>query len=118
MGNLISLAGLMNTMGLPNDFLAGSINPLSILILLPLFERVIYPSLRRVNIPFRPISRITFGFVIMSGAIAVAAGLQSLAYNSPPYSVSTSPSDGSSQSLTYVGKFPIYSPHLRLDSAV
>ncbi|KAE8312860.1 POT family-domain-containing protein [Aspergillus transmontanensis] len=86
-GNLISLAGLMNTMGLPNDFLAGSINPLSILILLPLFERVIYPSLRRINIPFRPISRITFGFVIMSGAIAVAAGLQSLAYNSPPYSV-------------------------------
>ncbi|KAB8069536.1 POT family-domain-containing protein [Aspergillus leporis] len=86
-GNLISLAGLMNTMGLPNDFLAGSINPLSILILLPLFERVIYPSLRRVNIPFRPISRITFGFFIMSGAIAVAAGLQSLAYSSPPYSV-------------------------------
>ncbi|KAB8217124.1 POT family-domain-containing protein [Aspergillus novoparasiticus] len=52
-----------------------------------LLERVIYPSLRRINIPFRPISRITFGFVIMSGAIAVAAGLQSLAYNSPPYSV-------------------------------
>ncbi|OGM44702.1 oligopeptide transporter [Aspergillus bombycis] len=86
-GNLISLAGLMNTMGLPNDFLAGSINPLSILILLPLFERVLYPSLRRVGIPFRPISRITFGFFIMSGAIAVAAGLQSLAYSSPPYSV-------------------------------
>lgn len=36
-----------------------------------------YPALRRFNIPFRPVTRITVGFVTMAGAIAFAAGGQS-----------------------------------------
>ncbi|KAI0145504.1 POT peptide transporter [Xylariaceae sp. FL1272] len=86
-GNVISLAAEMNTLGLPNDFLAGSINPISILILLPFFDRILYPALRRWGISFLPVTRITCGFIVMSGAIALAAGLQSLVYKSPPHSV-------------------------------
>lgn len=40
-------------------------------------DRLLYPALRRMNISFFPVSRITAGFLVMSGAIAIAAGLQS-----------------------------------------
>ncbi|KAI8626837.1 POT peptide transporter [Xylariaceae sp. FL1651] len=50
-------------------------------------DRVLYPALRRMGIRFLPITRITCGFLVMSGAIALAAGLQSLVYKSPPRSV-------------------------------
>ncbi|KAI0388510.1 POT peptide transporter [Xylariaceae sp. FL0594] len=86
-GNVISLAGNMNTLGLPNDFLAGSVNPVSILVLLPLLDRVLYPALRRMGFAFLPVTRIACGFFVMSSAIALAAGLQSLVYKSPPRSV-------------------------------
>ncbi|KAI0118721.1 POT peptide transporter [Nemania sp. FL0031] len=86
-GNVISLAAEMNTLGLPNDFLAGSVNPVSILILLPFLDRVLYPALRRMGFAFLPVTRIACGFFVMSGAIALAAGLQSLVYKSPPHSV-------------------------------
>ncbi|KXJ88078.1 H+/oligopeptide symporter [Microdochium bolleyi] len=75
-GNVISLAGEMNTMGLPNDLLVGSVNPVAITVCLPIFERIIYPSLRRIGIQFRPVSRMACGFIAMSGAIAIAAGIQ------------------------------------------
>ncbi|KAI1267890.1 POT peptide transporter [Xylariaceae sp. FL1019] len=83
----VFLAAEMNTLGLPNDFLAGSINPISILVLLPFFDRILYPALRRWGVSFLPVTRITCGFIVMSGAIALAAGLQSLVYKSPPHSV-------------------------------
>ncbi|KAK3309421.1 putative oligopeptide transporter [Chaetomium strumarium] len=95
-GNVISLAAEMKTFGLPNDLLAGSVNPLSILILIPIFDRFLYPALRRMNIQFLPITRISFGFLAMSGAIALAAGLQSLVYSSP------------SESINFFSIFPIY----------
>ncbi|KAJ8125713.1 hypothetical protein O1611_g7927 [Lasiodiplodia mahajangana] len=83
----VFLAAEMNTLGLPNDFLAGSVNPVSILILLPFLDRVLYPALRRMGFAFLPVTRIACGFFVMSGAIALAAGLQSLVYKSPPHSV-------------------------------
>ncbi|KAK9423239.1 putative Oligopeptide transporter [Seiridium unicorne] len=81
-GNTVSLAANMNTYGLPNDFLAG-FNPVTVLILIPLLDRFIYPALRKFNIPFRPVSRITLGFVAMGGAVAFAAGGQSMVYKNP-----------------------------------
>lgn len=40
-------------------------------------DRFVYPALRKFNIPFRPVSRITLGFVTMGGAVAFAAVGQS-----------------------------------------
>ncbi|XHF96489.1 hypothetical protein AWENTII_000123 [Aspergillus wentii] len=84
--NLVSQAGTMNTYGVPNDIM-GCFNPIMILILLPLMyglERVVYPTLRRLRIQFKPITRITAGFIVMACAIAYAAVLQDVIYKSPP----------------------------------
>ncbi|KAL3419546.1 POT family protein [Phlyctema vagabunda] len=74
-GNLVSQAARMNTYGLPNDFF-GSINPITVLLLIPLLDNWIYPALRHHKIEFKPIARITVGFFTMSAGIAFAAGSQ------------------------------------------
>ncbi|PLB41616.1 putative POT peptide transporter [Aspergillus candidus] len=81
--NLVSQAMSMNTHGVPNDMM-GFCNPATILIAVPLFETVIFPMLRRFNIRFKPISRMTTGFFIKACAIAYAAILQELIYRASP----------------------------------
>ncbi|PLN75343.1 POT peptide transporter [Aspergillus taichungensis] len=78
--NLVSQAMSMNTHGIPNDMM-GFCNPATILIAVPLFETVIFPTLRRFNIRFKPISRMTTGFFIKACAIAYAAVLQERTYD-------------------------------------
>ncbi|KAH1445032.1 hypothetical protein KXV53_006970 [Aspergillus fumigatus] len=85
--NLVSQASSLKTYGMPHD-LMGLFNPLTILIAVPLFERLINPALRRFDIPFKPISRMTTGFVAIAFAIAIAAIIQQLIYRQPPSHVS------------------------------
>lgn len=47
-------------------------------------DRFLYPALRRVGIPFRPITRITMGFLFAALAMAYAAIVQRLIYNAGP----------------------------------
>lgn len=81
--NFISQAGQMQLHGIPNDIMQ-NINPLSIIIFIPIMDRLVYPSLRKWGIPFRPITRITFGFFFASAAMVYAAIVQHLIYSSPP----------------------------------
>ncbi|KAF2005805.1 peptide transporter PTR2-A [Amniculicola lignicola CBS 123094] len=84
MNNFISQAGQMNLHGIPNDILQ-NIDPITIILLIPILDRLIYPFIRtKLHIPFKPISRISLGFVIASIAMAYAAILQSRIYASPP----------------------------------
>jgi len=83
LNNFISQAGTMNTHGIPNDIMQ-NIDSLTIIIFIPIFDRLIYPGLRRIGIPFRPITRITFGFFFGSLAMAYAAIVQYIIYKSPP----------------------------------
>ncbi|KAF7114453.1 hypothetical protein CNMCM5793_008757 [Aspergillus hiratsukae] len=85
--NLVSQASSLKTYGMPHDMM-GLFNPLTVLAAVPLFERIINPALRRFHIPFKPISRMTTGFVAIAFAIAIAAGIQQLIYHSPPSHVS------------------------------
>lgn len=79
-----TVAGQMDLHGLPNDILP-NIDPITIIILIPLLDRVIYPFIRtRLNVAFTPTTRITLGFVVASLAMAYAAWLQSQIYSSPP----------------------------------
>lgn len=39
-------------------------------------EKIVYPTLRRFHISFRPISRITAGFVGLALALGYCAGIQ------------------------------------------
>jgi dipeptide/tripeptide permease len=91
--NLISQAGTMWTGKVPNDVLS-NIDGLTLLITIPIMDRIVYPALRRMGIPMRPIFRITLGFLLASIAIAYAAGVQSMIYKSPPYYDHVGEADG------------------------
>ncbi|OZJ03127.1 hypothetical protein BZG36_03878 [Bifiguratus adelaidae] len=82
--NLISQAATMETGNVPNDIMQ-NIDPLVLIIAIPIMDRFVYPGLRRVGIKMRPIFRITLGFMFAAIAMAYTAGIQSMIYNSPPY---------------------------------
>ncbi|KAF2739581.1 peptide transporter-like protein PTR2 [Polyplosphaeria fusca] len=84
MNNFISQAGQMELHGLPNDILQ-NIDPITLVIVIPLVDRFIYPFIRtKLHIPFKPLTRITWGFMFASLAMAYAAVLQSNIYSAPP----------------------------------
>ena len=65
----------MTLNGTPNDLIQ-NLNPISIIIMVPIFERVIYPFLRRRGIDFTPIKRIFCGFLVAGLAMVYASVLQ------------------------------------------
>ncbi|KAJ7026811.1 oligopeptide transporter [Mycena alexandri] len=81
--NLVSQAAAMETHGLPNDIMS-FLNPVSVIILLPLAQEVLYPALRKAKINFSPINRMALGFLLEVFAQAYAAGVQHLVYAAPP----------------------------------
>ncbi|EGE03815.1 MFS peptide transporter Ptr2 [Trichophyton equinum CBS 127.97] len=81
--NFVSQAATMQLHGIPNDIMQ-NINPLAIIIFIPICDRIVYPLLRKRGIKFKPITRITTGFLFASIAMAYAAIVQHLIYSSPP----------------------------------
>lgn len=81
--NLISQAATMELHGLPNDVIS-NIDPLALLVLIPLFDLVLYPFLRKMKINFTPIKRITAGFYCGTAAMIWAAVLQLYIYRTNP----------------------------------
>ncbi|KAI8377943.1 POT family-domain-containing protein [Radiomyces spectabilis] len=79
--NLVSMAATMNTGHVPNDIMQ-NINPLTLVIAIPIMDRVVYPGLRRMGFPMRPMLRITLGFFFAAVAMAYAAGIQTIIYDS------------------------------------
>ncbi|CAM0142265.1 peptide transporter ptr2 [Umbelopsis sp. WA50703] len=85
--NLISQAGEMWTGNVPNDIIQ-NIDPLVLIITIPIMDRIVYPALRRVGIPMRPIFRITMGFLFAAISMGYAAGTQSMIYSNAPNLIS------------------------------
>lgn len=83
LNNFVSQAGQMQLHGIPNDIMQ-NIDPITIILFIPIMDRLIYPFLRRLGIPFRPITRIFWGFLLGSLAMFYAAYVQHLIYNSGP----------------------------------
>ncbi|KAJ5180913.1 MFS peptide transporter Ptr2 [Penicillium capsulatum] len=81
--NFVTQAGQMNGHGIPNDLMQ-NFDPISIIVFIPLLETIVYPAMRRLKIPFRPITRISLGFVVASLAMMYAAIVQHLIYVSGP----------------------------------
>ncbi|PLW55686.1 hypothetical protein PCANC_04604 [Puccinia coronata f. sp. avenae] len=77
--NLTSQAGVMNTHGLPNDILS-NLDPLALIILIPICDALLYPALRKAGINFSPIKRITAGFICGAMAMTWAAITQHWIY--------------------------------------
>ncbi|KAL9551491.1 hypothetical protein MBANPS3_004233 [Mucor bainieri] len=82
--NLVSMAGTMLTGNVPNDIMQ-NIDPIALIILIPLMDKLFYPFLRKMNMPMRPITRITCGFFFAAAAMGYTAGIQAKVYASPPY---------------------------------
>jgi POT family proton-dependent oligopeptide transporter len=107
--NLVSQAATMETHGMPNDVIA-FLNPVSVIVFLPLAQYVLYPALRRAKITFSPINRMALGFLFEAFAQAYAAGLQKLIYSSAPcYSapLNCAPSPGPNH-VNVFAQTPIY----------
>ncbi|KAF5310115.1 hypothetical protein D9619_010184 [Psilocybe cf. subviscida] len=81
--NLISQAAEMSTHGLPNDILA-NMSPITMLILIPVFDMFLYPVLRRMGIRFGALKKITAGFMIGAAAMAWATVVQHYIYKTSP----------------------------------
>ena len=82
-------ASLTNN-GVPNDVL-DNLNPLAIILLIPIMNHLVYPGLRKMGIRFGPISRMTFGFLIASIGASSYAVIQYKIYETSPcgYAAST-----------------------------
>lgn len=81
--NLVTQASTLQRHGVPNDIIQ-NLNPISIVIMIPIFDHVIYPTLRRFNIAFTPIKRMTFGFYMAAVSMVAAAVMQYYIYKTGP----------------------------------
>ncbi|KAK8856751.1 Major facilitator superfamily domain general substrate transporter [Apiospora arundinis] len=84
--NLISQAGQMALHGTPNDLLQ-NLDPIALIIFIPLLDLVVYPALRKYKINFDPTTRIFCGFLFVSISMVYASVLQHHIYNSAPKSI-------------------------------
>ncbi|KAJ5483809.1 hypothetical protein N7539_006009 [Penicillium diatomitis] len=81
--NLVSQAADMKTYGIPNDILA-MLNPIFVLVTVPVLNKVVYPLMSRIGCPLRPTARMAIGFFITAASMAVAAGVEEMVYRAPP----------------------------------
>ncbi|KZT71325.1 PTR2-domain-containing protein [Daedalea quercina L-15889] len=81
--NLTSQASTMALHGVPNDVLS-NLDPLALIILIPIFDVLVYPALRKAGIKFTPIKRIAAGFFTGSAAMVWAAVVQAYIYRRSP----------------------------------
>ncbi|KAK0444239.1 PTR2-domain-containing protein [Desarmillaria tabescens] len=81
--NLTSQAAVMTRHGVPNDVLS-NLNPLSLIIFIPIFDFVIYPTLAYLGIRFTALKRVTLGFFFASSAMVWAAVVQHYIYQTNP----------------------------------
>ncbi|KAK8004013.1 transmembrane protein 32 [Apiospora arundinis] len=84
--NLISQAGQMALHGTPNDLLQ-NLDPIALIIFIPLLDLVVYPALRKYKINFDPTTRIFCGFLFVSISMVYASVLQHHIYTSAPKSI-------------------------------
>lgn len=69
----------MVTNGVPNDVI-NNLDPLGLIIFIPICDLLVYPGLRKLGFNFTPIKRITAGFLTGSAAMIWAAVVQHYIY--------------------------------------
>ncbi|KAF9698029.1 hypothetical protein EKO04_004040 [Ascochyta lentis] len=82
--NLTQMCSTMALHGVPNDLLA-NLDPISIIILVPIMDTVVYPFLRKRGIRFTPLKKICAGFIIASFSMVWASVLQYYVYKTSGY---------------------------------
>jgi len=69
----------MKLNGLPNDIFT-NLDPLALIVFIPICDFLVYPALRRMKINFTPIKKITAGFFCGAAAMVWAAVIQAYIY--------------------------------------
>ncbi|RSL59512.1 hypothetical protein CEP51_013902 [Fusarium floridanum] len=82
-GNLTTQASTMELHGVPNDVIQ-NLNPISIVIMIPLIDHLLYPGLRKIGLAFTPIKRMTTGFIISALSMVASAVMQHYIYKMSP----------------------------------
>jgi POT family proton-dependent oligopeptide transporter len=82
--NLTQMCATMQLGGVPNDILS-NLDPIAIIIIVPIMDSLVYPFLRKRGIRFTPIKKITAGFILGSFAMLWAAVLQHYVYKTSGY---------------------------------
>jgi POT family proton-dependent oligopeptide transporter len=98
--NLVSQASTMKLNGVPNDVVhnlvsttkihetrtdvISSQNPFTLLIFIPIFDKVVYPKLAHWGINFTPLKKIQAGFICAMLSMVVAAVIQHYIYQLSP----------------------------------
>ncbi|KAK9436514.1 Oligopeptide transporter [Metarhizium brunneum] len=81
--NLTTQASTMERHGVPNDIIQ-NLNPISIVIMIPIIDHLLYPGLRKLGVAFTPIKRMTTGFLIASLSMIASAVMQYYIYEMSP----------------------------------
>jgi POT family proton-dependent oligopeptide transporter len=82
-GNLTSQAATMELHGVPNDLIQ-NLNPISIVIMIPIMDHVVYPGFRKIGFNFTPIKRMCVGFFFGAFAMVAACVTQYYIYKLAP----------------------------------
>ncbi|GAB1735404.1 hypothetical protein NU219Hw_g3038t1 [Hortaea werneckii] len=81
--NFVSQAAQMQGHGMPNDLMQ-NFDPISIIVFIPILDKLVYPALRKARVELKPIARITIGFCLAGLCLAYAAIVQHIIYSAGP----------------------------------
>ncbi|KAE8411029.1 POT family-domain-containing protein [Aspergillus pseudocaelatus] len=77
--NLTSQAATMELNGVPNDIIM-NLNPLSLIIFIPLMDQFIYPGIQRLGVRFTPLKRMYAGYMLAAISMVSATMIQHYIY--------------------------------------
>ncbi|KAL4782031.1 POT family-domain-containing protein [Aspergillus varians] len=77
--NLTSQAATMELHGVPNDIIS-NLDPLALIILIPIMDQLIYPLISKIGLNFSPIKRIYVGYMVASLSMISATITQHFIY--------------------------------------
>ncbi|KAK8047847.1 POT family protein [Apiospora saccharicola] len=81
--NLVSQAATMKLGGVPND-IVNNLDPIALLIFIPITDKLIYPAIARTGFVLTPIKKITLGFAFGTLAMVSTAVVQHYIYKDSP----------------------------------
>ncbi|KAG0200652.1 peptide transporter ptr2 [Mortierella sp. GBA30] len=106
--NLTSQAGTMLLYGIPND-VVNNIDPLVLIIFIPIFDKIVYPGFRRIGWELKPVGRIALGFFFCSLAMAWTAIVQHKIYiTGPNYECTLCDPDQTPNNVSIAWQIPSY----------
>jgi POT family proton-dependent oligopeptide transporter len=69
----------MRLNSVPNDIIS-KLNPLTIIIIIPFVDYILYPAIRRTGYNLSPLKKITIGFYVSAASMIVACVIQDYIY--------------------------------------